>query len=98
VNAIGEGPSCGFATPVIPADSCHLPGLLTVDDLNVDGSDIRQLTTVAANHGDPLETLSLRRTDTLAHERFATPLQLRRWQLKLCAHGTHHLVDRVEDL
>jgi len=39
VNAIGEGPSCGFASPVIPADSCHLPGLLTVDDLNGDGSD-----------------------------------------------------------
>ena len=39
VNAIGEGPSCGFASPVIPADSCHLPGLLTLDDLNTDGSD-----------------------------------------------------------
>jgi len=39
VNAIGEGPSCGFATPVVPADSCHLPGLLTIDDLNGDGSD-----------------------------------------------------------
>jgi VCBS repeat-containing protein len=39
VNAIGEGPSCGLATPVIPADSCHLPGLLTIDDLNGDGSD-----------------------------------------------------------
>jgi VCBS repeat-containing protein len=39
VNAIGEGPSCGFASPVVPADSCHLPGLLTNDDLNGDGSD-----------------------------------------------------------
>src|ERR1051326_1060293 len=39
VNAIGEGPSCASATPVVPADSCHLPGLLTIDDLNADGSD-----------------------------------------------------------
>ena len=39
VNAIGEGPYCGEATPVIPSDSCHPPGLLAVDDINTDGSD-----------------------------------------------------------
>jgi VCBS repeat-containing protein len=39
VNAIGEGPYCGMATAVVPADSCHLPGLLALDDLNADGSD-----------------------------------------------------------
>jgi VCBS repeat-containing protein len=39
VNAIGEGPYCGAATPQVPSDSCHLPGLLSVDDLNADGTD-----------------------------------------------------------
>ena len=39
INALGEGAYCGSAAPVIPADSCHLPGLLAVDDLNADGTD-----------------------------------------------------------
>ncbi|HEY6139167.1 MAG TPA: Ig-like domain-containing protein [Thermoanaerobaculia bacterium] len=39
VNSIGEGPYCGEAAPVVPADSCHEPGILAVNDVNTDGSD-----------------------------------------------------------
>ena len=33
INARGEGPYCGEATPVVPADSCHEPGILAVSDI-----------------------------------------------------------------
>jgi hypothetical protein len=41
-NAVGEGPFCGEAAPVLPPpppDPCHTPGVLAVSDLNADGTD-----------------------------------------------------------